>query len=111
MPDRKSLRRSTPRWKPSSLPPGFKLAAHSVQEQEGLSVFEHQVYSDGLASVSVYIENQEAGTDAAEGAKKIGTANVFSRQIGSKQVTVIGEVPALTVRSIGNAVTAPAANP
>jgi sigma-E factor negative regulatory protein RseB len=110
MPDRKSLTRSTPRWKPATLPPGFKLASHSIQENEGKSIFEHQVYSDGLASVSVYVENLKQGSDSAIGASKIGTANAFSREVGSKQVTVIGEVPKLTVRTISDAVIAPASD-
>jgi sigma-E factor negative regulatory protein RseB len=78
-----------------------------MQETQGESVFEHQVYSDGLASVSVYVENRKEGTGSVQGASKIGTANAFSRNIGSKQVTVSGEVPTITVLSIGNAVAPP----
>ena len=110
MPARQALTSSSPRWKPSRLPPGFKLATHSVQLKKGQSVFEHQVYSDGLASVSVYIEERADGTALVEGNSKIGTANAFSRSIGSKQVTVIGEVPFVTVRAIGDAVMPPESN-
>lgn len=107
MPEKKSLKYSEPRWRPSELPPGFSLAAHSIQEEAGIAVFEHQVYSDGIASVSVYIEDLPKDEAGLEGHRAIGTANAFSRSIGSKQVTVIGEVPDLTVRSIGNAVIPP----
>jgi sigma-E factor negative regulatory protein RseB len=107
MPDSKSLSLKKPKWIPSALPAGFKLAAHSIQEQEGDSVFEHQVYSDGLASVSVYIEDQTGDAKAVTGPSKIGTANAYSRKVGKKQVTVIGEVPQKTVRDINIAVVAP----
>jgi sigma-E factor negative regulatory protein RseB len=107
MPDQKTLTNEAPKWRASELPPGFTLASHSVQEHEGESVFEHQVYSDGLASVSVYVEERSEKEGAALGASKIGIANAFSRNVGSKQVTVIGEVPTVTVHSIGNAVGPP----
>jgi len=49
--------RSNPRWQPAKLPPGFQLASHSHKTgAEG--VYEHMVYSDGLAAVSVYVEQQ-----------------------------------------------------
>lgn len=107
MPGQETLTGKAPKWKPSRLPPGFSLASHSMQEDAGESVFEHQVYSDGLASVSVYVESRGELDGAALGASKIGIANAFSRNVGSKQVTVIGEVPTVTVFTIGNAVGPP----
>ncbi|MFT5139545.1 MAG: sigma-E factor negative regulatory protein RseB [Lysobacterales bacterium] len=109
MPDEQLVSSASPEWVPSSLPPGFELTINSVQEKEGKNVFEHQVYSDGLASVSVYIENLDQDEKAAHGVSKLGTANAFSRNIGTKHVTVIGEVPTVTVLSIANAVIAPSA--
>ncbi|NIP19088.1 MAG: hypothetical protein GWM87_13725 [Xanthomonadales bacterium] len=102
------MTRADPRWQPDSLPPGFRLAAHSHQEEAGENVFEHLVYSDGLASVSVYIEKRAGKDKGVQGLSRIGTANAFSRDLGSRQVTVIGEVPAATVRAIGEAIRIPA---
>lgn len=107
MPERQVVTKASPKWQPVSLPPGFRLAAHSHQEQEGENIFEHLVYSDGLASVSVYIEKREGDEDSVQGLSRIGTANAFSRDLGSRQVTVIGEVPAATVRAIGEAFSIP----
>ncbi|NNE05387.1 MAG: hypothetical protein HKN15_06655 [Xanthomonadales bacterium] len=99
------LVRSAPRWEPKHLPAGFRLTAHNLVEKNGDSVFEHLVYSDGLASVSVYIEDESAESRPGDhGSSQLGTANAFSRHIGQKHVTVIGEVPSLTVRTIGDAV-------
>jgi sigma-E factor negative regulatory protein RseB len=108
MPEHQVRTRASPKWQPSNLPPGFRLAAHTHQEQEGENVFEHLVYSDGLASVSVYIEKREAASDSVQGLSRIGTANAFSRNLGSRQVTVIGEVPEATVMAIGESFSVPA---
>lgn len=110
MPDRQALSDDKPKWRPAKLPPGFRLSAHSVRKTGGQGFFEHQVYSDGLASVSVYVENRADEGEVVLGASKIGIANAFSRNVGNKQVTVIGEVPTVTVHSIGNAVGPPAKN-
>lgn len=92
-----------------SLPPGFRLATHRHQV-EGENIFEHLVYSDGLASVSVYIESNNGAPTIAPGLNRIGTTNAFTRLLGNRQVTVIGEVPAVTVRAIGDAFEAPASS-
>ena len=92
---------SSPRWQPAKLPPGFHLASHSHKTGAD-GVYEHMVYSDGLAAVSVYVEQQ--GDDAAvkPGASQLGTNNAYTRQQGDLQITVIGEVPAITVKAIAN---------
>jgi sigma-E factor negative regulatory protein RseB len=106
MPSRQVMTRSSPEWEPESLPPGFRLATHRHQV-DGESVFEHLVYSDGLASVSVYIESNHGEPTIAPGLNRIGTTNAFTRLLGDRQLTVIGEVPAVTVRTIGDAFRAP----
>lgn len=106
MPSRQVSTRARPEWQPEFLPPGFRLATHRHQS-DGESVFEHLVYSDGLASVSVYIESNAGEPHITPGLNRIGTANAFTRYLGDRQVTVIGEVPAATVRAIGDAVRAP----
>lgn len=99
--------RSKSQWQARQLPPGFRLTQHNRVGSEGDSVYEHLVYSDGLASVSVYIEDPKEEDTATHGLSRIGTANAYSRHVGSKHVTVIGEVPSVTVKAIGEAVTPP----
>jgi sigma-E factor negative regulatory protein RseB len=92
---------SSPRWQPAKLPPGFQLASHNRKTgSEG--VYEHMVYSDGLAAVSVYVEQQGAGPAIRQGVSQLGTNNAYTRNLGELQITVIGEVPAITVKSIAN---------
>jgi len=93
--------RSSPRWKPAKLPPGFQLTSHN-HETGADGVYEHMVYSDGLAAVSVYIEKQGIGTEVKPGVSQLGTNNAYTRKQGGLQITVIGEVPAITVKAIAN---------
>jgi len=93
--------RSRPRWQPARLPPGFKLASHSHKTGAD-GVYEHMVYSDGLAAVSVYVEQQGGEAEVKPGVSQLGTNNAYTRKQGDLQITVIGEVPAITVKTIAN---------
>lgn len=92
---------SNPRWQPKRLPPGFKLSSHNKQMSPD-GIFEHMVYSDGLAAVSVYIEKKGSEIGVLQGVGQLGTNNSYSRQKGELQITAIGEVPAVTVKTIAN---------
>jgi sigma-E factor negative regulatory protein RseB len=95
------ITQSSPRWQPANLPPGFNLASHSHKTgAEG--IYEHMVYSDGLAAVSVYVEQQGDDAGLKPGESQLGTNNAYSTTEGSLQITVIGEVPAITVKAIAN---------
>lgn len=98
----------TPRWEPSRLPPGFELTAHRLARSAEGSLFEHLVYSDGLAAVSVYVETDGVGAGQAAGLSRVGTTHAFSRSGDGVLITVVGDVPGVTVRMIADAV-APAA--
>jgi len=106
LPSGNGLSHGSPRWKPSELPTGFHLTAHRrYMEQQNQKIFEHLVYSDGLAAISVYVES--AGSDALDqetGISRLGTTHAYSRVTDGVLITVVGDVPAITVRSIGNAV-------
>lgn len=95
------------RLNPEGMPPGFRLAARSVGEVGVEPGLQHLVYSDGLASVSVYIEERQDAGGVKDGLSRLGTTNAFSRTAGSRQVTAIGEVPPITVKTITNAFAAP----
>jgi sigma-E factor negative regulatory protein RseB len=104
LPSDKGLSHSEPKWKPSSLPPGFRLTSHRYQARQEAEIFEHLVYSDGLAAVSVYIESSSQTADQEAGMSKMGTTHAYTRYVDGLLVTVVGDVPAITVKSIGNAV-------
>lgn len=94
---------ATVSWEAAQLPPGFILSTADRKRLGGSgSQVEHHVYTDGLASVSVFVESRQAGEAPMEGVSTIGAANAFATTVKNHQVTVVGEVPVNTVRLIGN---------
>jgi sigma-E factor negative regulatory protein RseB len=105
-------------YQASELPPGFHLTVQGAQTIGAATVpASHLVYSDGLATVSVFVEAQpEApapGADAAsaapadppmEGLARVGSGFAFSTVVQGHQVTAVGEVPAQTVEFIAHSV-------
>lgn len=65
------------------------------------------VYSDGLATFSVFIEPDQGGT--APGRVSKGPTNVYVHHLGDTMITVVGEVPPNTVRDVALSAKAPQA--
>src|SRR6267378_4096773 len=113
-------------YRASELPPGFHLTVAGAQTIGGASVpASHLVYSDGLATVSVFIEPQQADAQRAgtggsgagadpgpstpaeppmQGLARVGSGFAFSTVVQGHQVTAVGEVPAQTVEFIAHSV-------
>ncbi|HEX6996465.1 MAG TPA: MucB/RseB C-terminal domain-containing protein [Gammaproteobacteria bacterium] len=90
-----------PEWRASMLPPGFRLSAATRSAIAGSEYpVSHLVYSDCLATVSVFIEDPKTSADVAEGFSSAGSTNAYSTKVNGRSATVIGEVPRQTVRSI-----------
>jgi sigma-E factor negative regulatory protein RseB len=60
------------------------------------------VLSDGLATVSVYIDETAEISQAFEGATRSGATHAVARPLAGHQVTVVGEVPQQTVQWIAD---------
>ena len=91
------------------LPPGFREDMQRLQRlPTSVKPVEHLVFSDGLASVSVFLE-EELEQDAANliGGTRMGAVNVHGRSLGDYHVTVVGEVPHRTVERISTSVRIP----
>jgi sigma-E factor negative regulatory protein RseB len=86
-------------WEAKELPTGFTLAA--ADNEDGQASGEHLVYSDGLTSVSVFIESLE-NERPVQGFTVLGGSSAFSTTVEGYQVTVVGEVPEPTARMIGD---------
>jgi sigma-E factor negative regulatory protein RseB len=97
-------------WNALKLPPGFKMAARSAQVLPGSTdPVSHLVFSDGLASVSVFVEMETKKTresadeqTVTEESARLGSSSVYSTMMGGRKVTAVGEVPPATVRSIAS---------
>ena len=104
-------------YRASELPPGFHLTISGAQTLGGAAVpAAHLVYSDGLATVSVFVEPEAtakantADTPSTppeppmEGLARVGSGFAFSTVVQGHQVTAVGEVPAQTVEFIAHSV-------
>lgn len=90
------------KWQVSKLPPGFSVMTHQVQmmpEVDG--AVEHLLFSDGLATVSAFITMEKPKTDGFIGPASMGAVNVYSDMRDGHQITVVGEVPEMTIDFIG----------
>jgi sigma-E factor negative regulatory protein RseB len=108
LPAGRGLAQTTPHWRPARLPPGFELTAHRYFGPQDSGMYEHLVYSDGFAAVSVYVESGSSEGAQDPGLSRHGTTHAFSKTAGGVLITVIGDVPAATVQLIGDAVVAAA---
>ena len=92
-------------WQASKLPPGFELIRAVKVSHKGREMpTYHMVYSDGMASVSVFVEQRKAADKPVIGLSSIGPVNAYSSFMDSAYVTVIGEVPSATVRMIAESI-------
>jgi sigma-E factor negative regulatory protein RseB len=86
-------------WGLGTLPPGYRKVTE-LKRRVGASADVRQiVLSDGLAAVSIFIEPLGAKAGQPQlGPARQGAFNVYTRQVDEFLVTVIGEVPAESVR-------------
>lgn len=88
-------------WRFTKAPPGFEL--EFVNREETNADVEHFVFSDGIATLSVYIEPDSAS--GLVGHQKVGAVGVLGAKVEGHQVTVVGEVPGATLRSFVDGMT------
>jgi sigma-E factor negative regulatory protein RseB len=100
-------------WVARQLPPGFKLTQRGSQAFPGSGgPVSHLVFSDGIASVSVFIGGRGAPAALPPTSEaQVGAASAFAKDVEGHPVTVVGEVPARTVRFIGSGVGRAAGGP
>lgn len=92
-------------WKVVQTPPGFMpgMKRHQNFTMSAMPV-EHFIFSDGLASISVFVEKKMANSKNLIGSSTMGAVNAYGRLVGDHYVTVVGEVPHATVKMIGDSV-------
>ncbi len=92
-------------WTTASLPRGFRLTQQVEQTLPGTDrPVSHLVFSDGLASVSVFI-GAAVTLEAAQqqvGGNQQGAATTLVTVIDGKPAVVVGEVPLRTARMIAS---------
>jgi sigma-E factor negative regulatory protein RseB len=88
-------------------PEGFRLLSavkRRISRSTGRDTVQ-AVYSDGLATLSVFIE-PDPGSAFEGPPQSKGPVNAFVRRVGDTLITVVGEVPPETVRGVAQSVKA-----
>ncbi len=93
-------------WSVLQMPPGFQIRSRGMERLPGNEIpVMHVVLTDGLASVSVFIEGPPSPPHRpTEGEGRIGSSFAYSKVVNGHQVTAVGEVPASTVQLIATGV-------
>lgn len=88
-------------WVVDALPSGYKKTMEIQRPMRGKHAPVTQlVYSDGLSSVSVFIEPVDSDEDDFEGLTSRGAVNLYHKVVDEHLYTVVGEVPARTVMQV-----------
>jgi sigma-E factor negative regulatory protein RseB len=93
-------------WTVASVPAGYRLTTSIVRMIPMRNApVQHLVYSDGLSTVSVFIERVTTdGPRHMNGLSRMGAVHAFGSVVDGHQITVVGEVPAATVDQLGRSV-------
>jgi sigma-E factor negative regulatory protein RseB len=94
------------RWKVGWLPAGFTLVAHGKHLLPNSQIpVEHLAYSDGLGSISVFIERITGVHQShLHGFSSMGAVNAYGITQALHYLTVVGEVPHATVERMGKSI-------
>lgn len=91
-------------WLVTRVPPGFSKIMEGFRKLRGRrDRVAHLVFSDGLVSVSVFVEPLVAASPPG-GFMRHGGLNVYSLRQDDYLITVMGETPGATVREIAHSV-------
>ena len=92
-------------WTLKELPSGFRKVDQMTRMVHGKTLpVTHVIFSDGLAAVSLFIEPITKNIKPRVGHKLVGGTSFYANVSDGYQVTVVGEVPEITVAKIANAV-------
>ena len=84
------------------LPPGYKAVMQVQRTFKGGREVAHTVLTDGLATISIFIEpyQQNLSHHHQVGASTVGAVNLYGRQHESFWIVVAGEAPAQAVQMV-----------
>lgn len=92
-------------WLVGQLPAGYRKVDQMKRMVPGKRVpVDHIIFSDGLASVSVFIEPLTKGLRARTGFTSMGATSFYANIAEGYQVVAVGDVPEATVTEIARAV-------
>ncbi len=91
------------KWQIVDPPAGYRLTKHirrmtpmEMEEEE------HMVFTDGLSSVSIFVKKAKQGQSTVTGLSRMGAVHAYRNNIEDHWITVMGEVPAVTVQHLAD---------
>lgn len=92
-------------WTVLNLPTGFyEDTARHHRLPNSKSYIDHLVYTDGLSTVSVFIEPLTIKSKKLNGISRLGAVNAYGRVTERYHILAVGEVPQATLKMINNSV-------
>lgn len=97
-------------WKLVQIPAGYRQIDHikrampSKLEANKVVIVNQLIFSDGLSSVSLFIENLAKGVRPKMGHVTVGATSFYANVAEGRQIIAVGEVPEATVAGFANAV-------
>ena len=86
-----------------NLPPGFRVTSAQEEVLPGSDEpVTHIMYTDGLATVSVFISEHSGDADPER--SSLGASNTYSVVSDGHRITAVGDVPEATVERIANSI-------
>lgn len=93
-------------WQIGSLPPGFAVRDYGRERLPGSDQdVEQLTVTDGLATVSIFIDRLAEGEQALQGAGRVETLPVYGTTIDGHHVTLLGAVPSAALEHIAKSLT------
>lgn len=94
-------------WQVGWLPEGFTLRSQQLQQRkDSVTPVQHLLFSDGVASISVYVSTPPPGISSMERSWRKGAMTIVETANHERRVTVVGDIPSQTARRIAGSVTA-----
>jgi sigma-E factor negative regulatory protein RseB len=89
----------------TDLPAGYRKVDHIQRAVHGKkTMIDQLIFSDGIGSVSLFIEPMTKGQRPKKGHMLMGSTSMCANVVDGHQIIVVGEVPEKTVQSIARAV-------
>ena len=106
MEDKTAVNHVSSDWIVAELPAGYVKIDHRALVVPGKTApVDQMIFSDGIGSVSLFIEPIAKGVRPKVGHMSMGPTSICAHVLDGYQITVVGEVPESTVTQIAKAVT------
>jgi len=93
------------KWKFHDLPEGFTISNHARKRlPSDDQPTDHWIATDGLATVSIYVEKMSDKEKIFQGSSRSGAMSIYGLPKEGYQVTVVGEVPEKTAEKIARSI-------